>query len=154
MTDYLDLIDKVVDDVECNGIESATFFEKKIEKISDSILKYSSRLEGFSHIMVFLSNGKPKELTFVFDGKVLLMSKLKNKFGSFFTGYNFRENYTEFSLSGSWNNIDKVFFTLDNKFDVDSGGILETDPYGAKKHHADIDFDFFCLRLKEQEGGR
>lgn len=148
MTKSLDVVKLVIDSIESNGVESANVIGKEIEIISNNIIKYSCGIDGVSYITAFLSGRKIKKLTFIFDNQLLSESELKRNFNSSSIGYNFRENYTEFKFMSEWEVIDKVFFIEENKFEVASGGFVETTPFGDKKIHSDIDFDCFCIRLK------
>lgn len=144
----ISVIECIVSEVELTGVKSLQKYIDQEKVISNEIIKCTSSINGIESIIVVMGSGKPYEITFNALESDVGFKQVEDRYGDIDIGYNFRENYTEFSIEGDWNNILNIFFILDNKYFEDRGGFFEKTPEGIETYHQNVFFDCFCLRLK------
>ena len=144
----IDLIKDVIAFIEKNN----TDFAKKLgvfkEKISDGVFKYGAYNARITHFLVFEKDKKVCEVSFYCENLIFSLQELEAIFGVSRKGYNFRENYTQFSFPQNLSFINELFFIKDNRFEFENDGrITEIDPRGGKTSHKDIGFNAFCFNF-------
>ncbi|GAB1258004.1 hypothetical protein NBRC116494_25060 [Aurantivibrio plasticivorans] len=139
-----------------------TSFSKKIdfvaalgtikETIAADVLKYSPIDQRITHFIVFKSATGVREISFYCDNLDFSLQEIEANFGDAKIGYNFRENYSQFTFALKSEFIDSLFFIRDNKYDIsDRKKITETTPRGDSKKSSDLTFNAFCLKFREQK---
>lgn len=116
--------------------------------ISDSVNKYVSKDPRIIHFITYLYDGALQEVSFFCGDDRFSLAGLESVFGKARIGYNFRENYTQFSFDVNLGCVESIFFIKDNKFEIVSNGYEERTPRGNGAHHSDLNFNGFCLKLK------
>jgi hypothetical protein len=144
ITDTISIVEQSI-----NLIDSLGSYE---EILSDGVLKYSASDSRVTHFLVFKDEQIVKEISFYCENENFSLSNIKKLFGPGRSGYNFRENYTQFTFDLDAKKIDQLFFIKDNKFEfVSENKVIEKDPRGKSKEHKEILFSGFCLKLSDKK---
>ena len=148
----IDLIEKTLLLIEKGGDDFVDKIGEFKEKISDGVLKYNSIDKEITHFLVFEKDGKVDELSFYCKDMAFPLKEVEAMFGAPRQGYNFRENYTQFTFSRKSKVINDIYFIKDNKFEFnDDGSIFEITPRGKKSNHSEVAFNAFCLKVVDNK---
>lgn len=146
----IEIIDNVVKIVESEGIGFIGKLGVFTEKIADGVNKYLSTDPRISHFIAFIDKDSLTDSSFSCKEKNLTLTKIESYYGQPHIGYNFRENYTQFTFPVKNKKfVESLYFIKDNKIEeISWHKFQESTPKGNNVIHNDISFDGFCLKLK------
>ncbi len=104
----ISIIERIISDIELVGVNSLRKYIDQEKRISNEIIKCTSSLNEIESIIVTMQSGCPCEVTFNALQSEVCFKQIEDRYGEINIDYNFRENYTEFSVKGEWNCIQKV----------------------------------------------
>lgn len=144
----LDVINNIIQRVEVNGSKCIDKLGAFKEKISDGVYKYEAVDANVTHFILFENAGKIDEISFYCEKLSFSLDQILDKIGMYRQGYNFRENYTQFTIEQDAKYIKSIFFIKDNKFVFnDDGSALEITPQGKRSTLNDVIFNSFSITL-------
>jgi delta-aminolevulinic acid dehydratase/porphobilinogen synthase len=141
-------IKSIINSFEEKGLKYIDVLGTKTGAISEGVTRYTAHDPNIKQFIVFEMKNSKKEISFLFDNCILNYTDVKNAFGLFEVNYNFRENYSEFKINLSSNNVVDIYFIKDNRYEmVEENIFIESDPKGRKTEHSILTFEGFCLRV-------
>lgn len=143
-----DVINNILQLVEDNGSKCIDKLGTFKEKISDGVYKYEAIDANVTHFILFENAGKVDEISFYCEKLSFSLDQIIDKIGMYRQGYNFRENYTQFTIQQNAKYIKSIFFIKDNMFVFnDNGSAIEITPQGKRCTLNDVTFNSFCITL-------
>ena len=112
-------------------------------------VRYWKDVHGLNYRAVFESTDSGKDISFACGACQIILADVEKEFGAVVVRYNFRENYSKFTINISSARVQELYFVKDNRFDIGVlGQVVETTPQGEATYHAGLVFSEFCLRLR------